>query len=1005
MLDNEPNAGATGPDGETTEQTKVTARRRSASRPAGPPPELPEEPASVPVTLPAAQAAPSVAEGAPVQRTVVQRAAGEPDPDVLAAAAAATAGEAPLERAVESPAEGIFAEAVAEAEDKPKRATRTRSTATTPRRRTTKKAAEDQPEEAQALQEGAVSAEAEAAPVKRRRTTRKKAEPEETEAPAAVDEAVAGETAGAGDVEAAAPRAGRTRTRAGRGAAARAAAGGDAGVGAEAAEAEGAAVSRPKAAEADASGAQAVVSGGDVEGEEDIIEILPEDEPLDDEPAGEDLDEELERPSLLADPFGFAVRTQDEAGGTAFQRPAAIFAPLFQAPDPSQAKPAVVRRPEPQPAAAEARPAEAEDVAEEAVSEEEADVDTSDEQEEEAGGRRRRRRRGGRGRGKARERDEAEDSEESEEETDEEQGEEAQDEEGSTSRRRRRRRRRGSDETPEPASDDPPNTVVRIRAPRSGRAASLDTATDGVQSVRGSTRLEAKKQRRREGRELGRRRPPIITESEFLARRESVDRMMVVRRQGDRTQIAVLEDGVLVEHYVNREASQSYVGNVYLGKVQNVLPSMEAAFVDIGKGRNAVLYAGEVNFDTAGMEGQPKRIESALKSGQSVLVQVTKDPIGHKGARLTSQISLPGRYLVYVPDGSMTGISRKLPDKERTRLKSILKKVMPENAGVIVRTAAEGASEDELARDVARLSAQWENIQKKAKSASPPELLSAEPDLTIRVVRDVFNEDFTSLVVQGEEAWDTVDDYVKYVAPHLGERLSRWDGEQGDGDVFESYRIDEQLGKAMDRKVWLPSGGSLVIDRTEAMTVVDVNTGKFTGQGGNLEETVTRNNLEAAEEIVRQLRLRDIGGIIVIDFIDMVLESNRDLVLRRLLECLARDRTKHQVAEVTSLGLVQMTRKRVGQGLLEAFSTPCECCNGRGLLVSTEPVESKPEPRGTQGKMAVEKAVSDKVSAAKESAGRDTVTGALEDVPAEDDQAGQTSGRGRRRSRRAKSAE
>ncbi|MDP4511902.1 Rne/Rng family ribonuclease [Nonomuraea turcica] len=1008
MLDNEPNAGATGPDGETTEQTKVTARRRSASRPAGPPPELPEEPASVPVTLPAAQAAPSVAEGAPVQRTVVQRAAGEPDPDVLAAAAAATAGEAPRESTVESPVEGVLAEAVAEAEDKPKRATRTRSTATTPRRRTTKKAAEDQPEEAQALPEGAVPAEAEAAPVKRRRTTRKKAEPEETvapEAPAAVDEAVAGETAGAGDVEAAAPRTGRTRTRAGRGAAARAAAGGDAGVGAEAAEAEGAAVSRPKAAEADASGAQAVVSGGDVEGEEDIIEILPEDEPLDDEPAGEDLDEELERPSLLVDPFGFAARTQDEAGGTAFQRPAAIFAPLFQAPDPSQAKPAVVRRPEPQPAAPEARPAEAEDVAEEAVSEEEADVDTSDEQEEEAGGRRRRRRRGGRGRGKARERDEAEDSEESEEETDEEQGEEAQDEEGSTSRRRRRRRRRGSDETPEPASDDPPNTVVRIRAPRSGRAASLDTATDGVQSVRGSTRLEAKKQRRREGRELGRRRPPIITESEFLARRESVDRMMVVRRQGDRTQIAVLEDGVLVEHYVNREASQSYVGNVYLGKVQNVLPSMEAAFVDIGKGRNAVLYAGEVNFDTAGMEGQPKRIESALKSGQSVLVQVTKDPIGHKGARLTSQISLPGRYLVYVPDGSMTGISRKLPDKERTRLKSILKKVMPENAGVIVRTAAEGASEDELARDVARLSAQWESIQKKAKSASPPELLSAEPDLTIRVVRDVFNEDFTSLVVQGEEAWDTVDDYVKYVAPHLGERLSRWDGEQGDGDVFESYRIDEQLGKALDRKVWLPSGGSLVIDRTEAMTVVDVNTGKFTGQGGNLEETVTRNNLEAAEEIVRQLRLRDIGGIIVIDFIDMVLESNRDLVLRRLLECLARDRTKHQVAEVTSLGLVQMTRKRVGQGLLEAFSTPCECCNGRGLLVSTEPVESKPEPRGTQGKMAVEKAVSDKVSAAKESAGRDTVTGALEDVPAEDDQAGQTSGRGRRRSRRAKSAE
>ncbi|TDD13273.1 ribonuclease E/G [Nonomuraea diastatica] len=736
------------------------------------------------------------------------------------------------------------------------------------------------------------------------------------------------------------------------------------------------------------------------EDDEDIIEILPEDEPLDDEPAGEDLDEDVDRPSLLADPFGLTARRQDEPGA-AFQRPAAIFAPLFQAPDPSKAKPVVTRRAEPPQPVAE--PEEAEEPVDETATEDEPDADTSDEQEEEGGGRRRRRRRGGRGRGKSRERDESEDADEQEEDSDEGQSEETQEEETSGSRRRRRRRRRGTDEGVEPAGDDPPNTVVRIRAPRSGRAAGLDTATDGVQSVRGSTRLEAKKQRRREGRELGRRRPPIITESEFLARRESVDRMMVVRRQGDRTQIAVLEDGVLVEHYVNREASQSYVGNVYLGKVQNVLPSMEAAFVDIGKGRNAVLYAGEVNFDTAGLEGQPKRIESALKSGQSVLVQVTKDPIGHKGARLTSQISLPGRYLVYVPDGSMTGISRKLPDKERARLKSILKKVMPENAGVIVRTAAEGASEEELARDVARLSAQWENIQKKAKSASPPELLSAEPDLTIRVVRDVFNEDFTSLVVQGDDAWDTVDEYVKYVAPHLGERLSKWDA--GQGDVFESYRIDEQLAKALERKVWLPSGGSLVIDRTEAMTVVDVNTGKFTGQGGNLEETVTRNNLEAAEEIVRQLRLRDIGGIIVIDFIDMVLESNRDLVLRRMLECLARDRTKHQVAEVTSLGLVQMTRKRVGQGLLEAFSTVCDCCNGRGLIISTEPVEAKLEQRGTQGKMAVEKAVADKVSAAKDSGNRDTVTGALEEVPAEDDQASQTSGRGRRRSRRAKSAE
>jgi len=393
---------------------------------------------------------------------------------------------------------------------------------------------------------------------------------------------------------------------------------------------------------------------------------------------------------------------------------------------------------------------------------------------------------------------------------------------------------------------------------------------------------------------------------------------------------------VLVEHHVSRAAGDTMIGNVYLGRVQNVLPSMEAAFVDIGRGRNAVLYAGEVNWDAAGLDGQPKRIEFALKSGDAVLVQVTKDPVGHKGSRLTSQISLPGRYLVYVPDGSMTGISRKLPDTERSRLKAILKRVVPDDAGVIVRTAAEGASEEELSRDVARLAAQWDDIQKKAKTATPATLLYGEPDLTVRVIRDIFNEDFKKVVVSGGDAWDTIDTYVTHVAPDLHDRIEKWAGSE---DVWTHYRVDEQLAKALDRKVWLPSGGSLVIDRTEAMTVVDVNTGKFTGQGGNLEDTVTANNLEAAEEIVRQLRLRDIGGIIVIDFIDMVLESNRDQVMRRLLECLGRDRTKHQVAEVTSLGLVQMTRKRVGQGLLEVFSTTCEHCRGRGLLVSMEPID------------------------------------------------------------------
>ena len=510
---------------------------------------------------------------------------------------------------------------------------------------------------------------------------------------------------------------------------------------------------------------------------------------------------------------------------------------------------------------------------------------------------------------------------------------------GGGSRKRRRKRRRGSAaDADQTGPDDPPNTVVHVRPARSGG----EDSGDEVQVVRGSTRLEAKRQRRREGRDSGRRRPPVITESEFLARREAVDRVMVVRQRGERTQIAVLEDRVLVEHYVDRGGHQSLVGNVYLGKVQNVLPSMEAAFVDIGKGRNAVLYAGEVNFDASGLEGESKRIELALKSGQSVLVQVTKDPVGHKGARLTSQASLPGRYLVYVPGGSMMGISRKLPDTERTRLKQILKQVMPENAGVIVRTAAEGASEEELAHDVARLSAQWESIERKAKSASPPELLYSEPDLTIRVVRDIFNEDFSKLVVSGDQDWDLVDEYVRYVAPHLADRLEHW---HSDEDAFAHYRVDEHLARALERKVWLPSGGSLVIDNTEAMTVVDVNTGKFTGQGGNLEETVTRNNLEAAEEIVRQLRLRDVGGIIVIDFIDMVLESNRELVLRRLLECLARDRTKHQVAEVTSLGLVQMTRKRVGSGLLEAFSETCECCNGRGVLISLDGVEHQHRAR------------------------------------------------------------
>ncbi|MGO1404705.1 Rne/Rng family ribonuclease [Agrococcus casei] len=466
------------------------------------------------------------------------------------------------------------------------------------------------------------------------------------------------------------------------------------------------------------------------------------------------------------------------------------------------------------------------------------------------------------------------------------------------------------------------------------------------QKVQGSTRLEAKRQRRRDGRDAGRRRT-VVTESEFLARRESVERSMIVRSMHDRVQLGVLEDGVLVEHYVAKSSESSMIGDVFLGRVQNVLPSMEAAFVDIGRGRNAVLYSGEVDWAAAELDGQPRRIENALKPGDTVLVQVTKDPVGHKGARLTSQVSLPGRYLVSVPGGAMNGISRKLPDTERARLKKILKQVLPQDVGVIVRTAAEGATEDQLRRDVERLTKQWTRIQEQAKSGKSPQRLHGEPDLLVKIIRDVFNEDFTKLVIQGAHAHTTITEYLEAIAPELLERVEAYEGTD---DPFDHFRIKEQIQKALDRKVWLPSGGSLVIDRTEAMTVVDVNTGRFVGQGGNLEETVTKNNLEAAEEIVRQLRLRDIGGIIVIDFIDMVLESNRDLVLRRLVECLGRDRTKHQVAEVTSLGLVQMTRKKLGLGLLEAYSEPCEACATRGIIVHAEPIGKGSKSDGGRSK-------------------------------------------------------
>jgi Rne/Rng family ribonuclease len=545
---------------------------------------------------------------------------------------------------------------------------------------------------------------------------------------------------------------------------------------------------------------------------------------------------------------------------------------------------------------------------------------------------RRRRRRGGRGRRRTGKEVETDDEDNSQVTTD--QGEAS---DGVTHKRRRRRRARGEGVTPgETIEEDGVLTVVKVRPVRVREARTESKSfnrRDRNKFDRGD------RGDRRERRDFTRKRGSVITESEFLARREAVDRSMLVRQIADRTQIAIIEDEVMVEHYVNRNSNISYVGNVYLGKVQNVLPSMEAAFVDIGKGRNAVLYAGEVNWDAHGLsDTAPRKIEHVLKSGQSVLVQVTKDPIGQKGARLTSQISLPGRYLVYVPGGGMSGISRRLPDNERNRLKGILKNLIPEQAGVIIRTAAEGAPEAELERDVARLKGQWEDIEKKANnsSTSAPSLLYGEPDLTVRVIRDIFNEDFNKMLVQGDQAWDDIQNYIGHIAPELASKIKKWSSNR---DIFAENRVEEQLAKAFDRKVYLPSGGSLVIDRTEAMIVIDVNTGKFIGKGGNLEETVTKNNLEAAEEIARQLRLRDMGGIIVIDFIDMTLESNRELVLRRLVECLGRDRTKHQVAEVTSLGLVQMTRKRVGQGLIEAFSTTCESCGGRGIHIHSEPVK------------------------------------------------------------------
>jgi ribonuclease E len=636
--------------------------------------------------------------------------------------------------------------------------------------------------------------------------------------------------------------------------------------------------------------------------------------------------------------------SEGEAAPKTRKRAAAIPVPIFQAAEATDAPAKAPRR-------AKAKGGEEKADSVDATPAVSAGGSSGDDSDLDPRNRNRRRRRGGRGR----RRPQGDDAEGQDVDSQEDSAEGSEDgttnesADGTTHRRRRRRRAAGEDVTPgETIDEDGVVTVVKVREVRERptRAERTERGTRNRERNRDRDRGRDRGDSRGDYREPYRRRGTVITDGEFLARRENVDREMVVRQVGDRIQIGVIEDKVMVEHYVNRNSNVSYVGNVYLGRVQNVLPSMEAAFVDIGKGRNAVLYAGEVNWDAAGIsESSPRKIEMVLKTGQPVLVQVTKDPIGQKGARLTSQISLPGRYVVYVPGGGMSGISKRLPESERTRLKAILKNLIPEEAGVIVRTAAEGVSEEELTNDVARLKAQWDDIY--AKSENPnfhaPAVLLSEPDLAVRVIRDIFNEDFRTLIIQGNEAFDEINDYLGSIAPELVTKIERY---TGTGDLFADYRVEEQLAKAFDRKVYLPSGGSLVIDRTEAMIVIDVNTGKFIGKGGNLEETVTKNNLEAAEEIARQLRLRDLGGIIVIDFIDMVLESNREAVLRRLIECLGRDRTKHQVAEVTSLGLVQMTRKRVGQGLIEAFSTTCDACSGRGIHIHMDPVKIKaPTPQ------------------------------------------------------------
>ena len=501
-----------------------------------------------------------------------------------------------------------------------------------------------------------------------------------------------------------------------------------------------------------------------------------------------------------------------------------------------------------------------------------------------------------------------------------------------------------------PATSKKENPIRRNRQKNSNQSGESSESSDNPDREKSGRRNRrgGRNRRRRTGGDRDSSRPnsPVVveTDAELIERRRGKERngrplgryMMVVQARKEFTQVAMLEGRSLIEHYVSRPAddSEQIHGNIYLGRVQNVLPGMEAAFVDIGTPKNAVLYRGDVQFDKEDVveQGPEPRIEHVLQARQLILCQVTKNPIGSKGGRLTQEVSLPGRFVVLIPDSRTYGISKRLPDDERRRLRSILDRVKPDEHGIIVRTAAENATEHELRTDMTRLLALWEEIKEKSKKASSPTLLYREPPLAVRVIREEFSSDYRGIIIDERELYEEVRQYIGDFNPEFLDRVEFYDTQAEGLSLFENQHVHEQIHKALDIKVWLPSGGSLVIEHTEALTVIDVNTGKNVGKT-NLEETVFSNNIEAADEIARQLRLRDIGGIIVIDFIDMEIRENRRKVLDRFKGALSRDKTRTQVFDISELGLVEMTRKRIGEGLLTNFVDSCPTCEGRGVIV------------------------------------------------------------------------